>query len=353
MRNYLIFIIIVFLISGCAREKLYQKTLYVFGTLVEVSLWGSDEKTANSAIDSLAADFQRQHRQWHAWQPSDLTELNQAFTQNRSYTVNNRELLSLISESKIFYTQSEGLFNPAIGQLIELWGFHRDELSPMIPPTSDQIGALTRLAPNMNDVDIQGNVVYSRNSAVQLDFGAIAKGYAVDLAIEKLRKMGINNAIVNAGGNLKAIGKHGNRPWQIGIRHPDGEGVLAGVTISNEESVVTSGNYERYFEYVGKKYAHIIDPRTGMPASNFVSVTVIDPSATRADAASTALAVADVNNWHKIAKQMGIRYVLLMSGQGEIEMNPEMAKRVKFSSRENFKITISKPLIINTQSHIE
>ena len=90
-----------------------------------------------------------------------------------------------------------------------------------------------------------------------------------------------------------------------------------------------------------------------MPVSNFVSVTVIDSSATRADAASTALAVADVKNWHKIAEQMGIHYVLLMNAQGEIWMNPEMAKRIEFISKENFKITISKPLIINTLSHIE
>jgi len=353
MRIYLIFIFILFLIMGCAREQFHQKTFYVFGTLVEITISGADEKTANQAIDAIAADFQAMHRQWHAWQPSDLTALNQAFAEGKIETLKNAQLLSLLKESKILYTQSDGLFNPAIGQLIELWGFHRDELSSITPPTQNQITALTALAPTMEDIIIQGNTIFSRNSAVQLDFGAFAKGYAVDLAIEKLRKMGIENAIVNAGGNLKAIGKRGDRVWQIGIRHPSGKGVLAGVSIKGEESVVTSGNYERYYKYQGKYYAHIIDPRMGMPAQHFTSVTVIDSSAARADAASTALSVAGSKDWYRIAQKMGIRYVLLVDLQGKLVINPAMKKRLKFSSKENFKIEISKPLIINTQSHIE
>ena len=353
MRLYLIFIITLFLTISCAREQFHQKTFYVFGTLVEISISGADEKTANHAIDTIAADFQTLHREWHAWQASDLTALNFAFAQGKTGTVKSLQLLSLLKESKILYAQSEGLFNPAIGKLIELWGFHRDELSSMTPPTQSQISALTTLAPTMDDIDIQGNSVHSRNPTVQLDFGAFAKGYAVDLAIENLRKMGIENAIVNAGGNLKAIGQRGNRTWQIGIRHPSGQGVLAGVTIHGEESVVTSGNYERYYEYQGEKYAHIINPRTGMPVQHFTSVTVIDSSAARADAASTALSIAGLEDWHRIAQQMGIQYVILVTAQGELLMNPAMKKRLQFSSQENFKIKISKPLIINTQSHIE
>jgi len=349
----MIFTLILFLITGCAREQLYQKTFYVFGTLVEINISSKDEKLANQAIDTIAADFQTLHQEWHAWQPSDVTALNSALAQGRAGIVKNPQLLSLLKESKILHIQSNGLFNPAIGQLIELWGFHRNELSSMTPPTTDQITALTTLAPTMKDIIIQGNFVHSRNRAVQLDFGAFAKGYAVDLAVEKLRKMGVENAIVNAGGNLKAIGQRGDRAWQIGIRHPSGKGVLAGVNIKGEESVVTSGNYERYYEYQGKKYAHIIDPRTGMPAQHFTSVTVIDSSAARADAASTALSIAGENDWHHIAQKIGISYVLLVNLQGELLMNPAMKKRLTFNKNENFKIRISKPLIINTQSHIE
>jgi len=196
----------------------------------------------------------------------------------------------------------------------------------------------------MDALEIQSDQVSSRNRAVQLDFGAFAKGYAADLAIAKLHQLGIHNAIVNAGGNLKATGKKGDNPWLIGIRHPSGEGVLAAVAVRGEESVVTSGNYERFREYKGKRYSHIIDPRDGMPVEGFSSVTVIDPNGALADAASTALTVAGLSDWHRIARKMGIKYVMLVDAAGTVYVNPTMAERVQFQPNKKPKIVVSEPL---------
>ncbi|MDM8557658.1 FAD:protein FMN transferase [Candidatus Parabeggiatoa sp. HSG14] len=332
------------LFTGCGSKFHHQK-FYVFGTLVEVSLWGVSEQKASEAINVITQDFQTMHRHWHAWQPSPLTELNQAIAAGEAHTIQEPSLLLLLKKAKRFYNQSDGLFNPTIGQLIGLWGFHNEDLtSHRSLPSSEKIAELVTLSPGMDDIEIEDNRISSRNPAVQFDFGAFAKGYAVDLAVKKLRELGIQNAIVNAGGNLKAMGKKGDKPWLIGIRHPSGKGVLAAVALNEEESVITSGNYERFFEYEGVRYSHIIDPRKGKPVRGLTSVTVINRSGALADAASTALTVAGLQDWHRIARQMNIKYVMLVDEKGTIYMNPTMEMRVQLPAHEKSKVVISEPL---------
>jgi thiamine biosynthesis lipoprotein len=196
----------------------------------------------------------------------------------------------------------------------------------------------------MDDLTFDDGVLRSTNPAVQLDFGAFAKGVAVDHAIDILRAHGINNAIVNGGGDLRAIGSKGGAPWRVGIRHPQGEGVLAALEVRGDESVFTSGNYERYREHEGVRYAHILDPRSGLPVDGITSVTVIHENGGIADAAATALVVAGVENWHRIARQMGIHYVMLVDEAGTVYMNPAMQQRIEFSAEAPATIVISAPL---------
>jgi thiamine biosynthesis lipoprotein len=339
----LILIIITLFLTGCNRNQLYEEQLFVFGTIVSISIWGVPTEKARAAVNVIANDLQTMHRHWHAWQASPVTRLNQAFTTGQRWTVEESSLMPLLQLSKRFYQQTDGLFNPAIGKLIELWGFHQEEIPTTPPPSPTEVAQLVALKPTMNDVIIDGKEVFSRNPAVQLDFGAIAKGYAVDLATDKLRQLGIENAIVNAGGNLKAIGQKGDKPWRIGIRHPRGEGVLAAIAVSGEESVITSGDYERFREYNGKRYSHIIDPRTGNSAEGLTSVTVLDKSGAKADAASTALVIAEWQNWYRIARQMELKYVMLVDTAGTVFMTPAMAERVQFQ-QDKPKIVISEPL---------
>ncbi len=183
-----------------------------------------------------------------------------------------------------------------------------------------------------------------QNPAVSYDLGAFAKGYALDRAIERLHELGINNAIVNAGGDLRAIGQHGERPWRIGIRHPRQDGILASVEISGDASVFTSGDYERFFEVDGKRYHHIIDPRSGYPANKTTSVTIIHDNAATADAAATALFVAGPDDWVMIARNLHIRFVMLIDTDGIIHMNPAMQSRIQLEPDTNTEIRLSQPL---------
>lgn len=311
------------------QEPLVRQQFFAFGTLVEVSLYEVQQPLAEQALAAAEADFQRMHQQWHAWHPSELTEVNRRIAEGELATVP-PDLLRLITEAKRLSLLSNGLFNPAIGQLVRLWGFQQDNFSATQPPDSKTVYGLLRKRPSMDDLTIDDGTISSRNPAVQLDLGAVAKGFGIDRVIEHLQSLGVRNAIINCGGDLRAIGKHGNRPWRIGIRSPRGAGVLASLELGEDESVFTSGDYERFFESGGKRYHHILDPRTGYPAQQLTSVTVVHRDATTADAAATALFVAGPDDWRSVAQQLGIRYVMLVDRHGTVHMNPAMAARVQF-----------------------
>lgn len=333
-------LILLFAIQGCSRPTLYTQRLYVFGTLVDITLWGVPEDQARQRVEEISQEFHRMHSAWHAWQPGALTDLNNAIAQGREIEVH-ENLLPLLRQATVLYRKSDGLFNPAIGRLIGLWGFHKDDpLDGRPPPPKAQVAALVKSAPSMDDLVFDGNRVGSRNRDVQIDLGGFAKGYAVDWAINELRSRGVENAIVNAGGDLRAIGSKGDHPWRIGVRHPQGKGVLAAIEVHGDESIFTSGNYERYNEYKGIRYPHIIDPRTGQPVQGVTSVTVIHDNGAEADAAATALVVAGVKEWPRIARRMGIDQVMLVEENGTVHMTPAMAKRVQFEGeRPRIEIT--------------
>jgi thiamine biosynthesis lipoprotein len=330
-RRRFLLVLLAGVVLGCGPSTgLYHERIYVFGTLVDVSLWGVTEEQGRRAVADLDRTFQTQHFEWHAWKPGALTDLNAAIARGEPGRAT-PHLVRLIEISKGLSAQSDDLFNPALGHLIRLWGFHNDELPAGPPPTRSEIEAWVAKRPRMGDVTVEGGLVRSSNPAVMLDFGAIAKGYAVDLAVERLRTLGIRNALVNAGGGMTAIGRHADRPWRVGVRHPQGKGVLAALELHDGESVHTSGNYERYSEHEGIRYGHIIDPRTGYPGREIVSATVIHDDGAVADAAATALVLAGLADWQRIAGQMGVTLAMLVDERGTVHMPPAMAARVHFA----------------------
>lgn len=332
------------LLAACSRdEPVYHEQFLAFGTIIDVTLYGMEPKRAHQAADAVEKDFNYMHTTWHAWKPSALTRVNEQLATTEAFAAP-PSVLPLIVRSQELSRKSGGLFNPAIGQLLNLWGFQSDERPPGPPPSPDAIKALVDAHPGMDDLNLDGVTLRSSNPAVKLDFGGIAKGYGIDMVIDHLRQMGIRNAIINAGGNLRAIGRHGERPWRIGIRNPHGPGILASVEVDGDASVVTSGDYERYFEYKGVRYHHIIDPRTGYPTQGVASVTVIHDNAAEADVASTALLIAGPERWHEVARNLGIKYVMLITSDGTAHMNPAMAERVRFETEKPPRVVLSAPL---------
>jgi thiamine biosynthesis lipoprotein len=330
------------LLSGCTQPPPdYHQSLFIFGTLVDITVHDAPAEQAANAVAAVDKAFQRMHREWHAWKPGgELVELNRHLAAGKGTTVSDF-LLPLLLQARTLSIQSDGLFNPAVGRLISLWGFHSDEPPPGPPPATSAIEQLLAAEPDMSALLIEGNRVSSDNPAVQLDLGGFAKGYALNQAIARLRGHGLDNVIVNAGGDLCVSGRHGDRPWQIGIRHPQGDGVMAALAVADGECVLTSGNYERYREYEAVRYAHIIDPRTGWPVRHVASATVIHNDGAVADAAATALTVAGPDDWQRIARRMGLVYVMLVDESGTVYLSPAMAERIRFAEGQGDAVVVS------------
>lgn len=325
-----------------APERFYRETLYVFGTLVEIEIRGAAPDDARAAAAEVAGAFDRMHREWHAWRPGGaLGRLNAAIARGAAETVD-PELAALLAKGQALSAASGGLFEPAIGGLIAAWGFHDDKPPVGAPPASAEIARWVSARPRMADLDIDGATIRSRNPAVRLDLGGFAKGAALDTAAALLRARGIENAVLNAGGDLTVLGTHGERPWRAAVRDPFVWGAVAGVALRPGESLYTSGNYERYFEQDGERFAHILDPRTGRPAPDIVSATVLHRDGTLADAAATALSVAGPEAWRDVAAAMGVEAALLIDATGAIHMTEAMAARAELL-RPAPAIIVAKP----------
>ena len=346
VKNYVTLLLcLFFLVSSCSKSgsEIYKEQLFVFGTIVEINIWGVDRQQAKEASAVLAEDFDYMNRTWHPWQGGSLSRMNSLFPLGVAFS-GSPAVLPVIKKAKLLSRQSDYLFNPAIGNIIKLWDFENPDIKQMQPPEPDDIKVLLDKNMTLDNLHIQGVSIRSDVKELAVDLGAIAKGFGVDMAIEQLRNMGINNAIINAGGDLRAIGKPGKRNWKIGIRHPRNKGTIASLEIERDESVFTSGDYERYFEYEGQRYHHILDPRTGYPAQDTISVTVIHADAATADAAATALFIAGPDDWHRIARAMGLTQVMLIDKNMRIQMTPAMAERIEIDDIQQYDIVISEPL---------
>ena len=330
-------------IAACtAQPNEHRAEFFVFGTLLEVTIYDAVEAQANEAFTLLQGEFQNMHHEWHAWEPGLLTDINTAFSEGRPATAS-PAIVEMTRRSQIIEQQSAGRFNPAIGALIRLWGFHTSEY-PIEGPAPDplSIDELLSSHPSSRDIHFDGLVMKSDNPAVQLDFGGIAKGYAIDIACDSLKELGIKNAIINAGGDLRAIGRHGDRAWRVAVRDPAG-GIIGTLEAGNDEAIFTSGNYVRFRREADNRYPHILDPRTGWPVDELASVTVAAAEGTLADAAATALIVAGLDEWVDVARALELDQVLLVNEDGQVYLTPQMNERMEFV--EGIERQVVRPLI--------
>lgn len=336
-------------LTACSKEPLYQEESFVFGTRVEVSVYGEEEQHARLAVTAVMHEFQRLHNMLHAWKPSALSEINAAFSHGKPVSIG-AELQSILHDAALLSAQSDDIFNPAIGGMVKLWGFHADEFKPALPDKS-RLAKLLAAKPRMGDISfkkLQGNKtglweISSANPAVSLDLGGYAKGVALDRAALLLKQQGISNALINIGGNVLALGTHGSRAWRVGIQHPRKPGPLATLELHDGEAIGTSGDYQRYFELGGLRYCHLIDPRNGQPAQGTQAVTVLthgDRAGVLSDATSKPIFMSGKNAWHAMARQMRIEKALLVDSEGIVHITADMQKRLEFTDANMIKLSV-------------
>jgi thiamine biosynthesis lipoprotein len=316
--------------SYAGNEAIHRIPGHVFGTTVEVAIYGEPEARANLLGARVLNEFDRLHHKFHAWQPSALTALNDSIARGESYQAD-AEMVSLLQTATQLAERSDNLFNPAIGHLIRLWGFQSSDITAQSPAPA-QIKRWVDANPRMSDLRYDGMQISSRNKAVMIDLGGYAKGYALDQAARILRDAGVKAALINVGGNVLAVGQPGDRPWKVGIRNPRGEGTVAAVELHDNEAMGTSGDYQRYFMKDGKRHPHIIDGRTGQTIDLVASVTIITSggldAGLRSDGSSKPLFIAGPLHWRATAQRLGLDEVMLIDANRNVEMTPAMRERI-------------------------
>ncbi len=275
------------LFSGCENtKKLYKDTGLFAATFVEVT--SPDKKSAKivfSKMEELEAIF-------NIFDPdSDISRLNQS-AGIKPVRVST-ELIKLIEISRILYKETNGAFNPAAGKIFGLWKTAIKNNAARYIPGDEKIKKLLKSA-TMDSVKVEpkNQTVFVTDKNTRLDLGGIAKGFMVAEAVQALKNTGIDSALINAGGDIYALGLKDERGWKIGIRNPQIKSQILETIQVKDTAIATSGDYEQSITYEGREYSHIINPATGYPVENNTkSVTVITPNPTEADAFATALSV--------------------------------------------------------------
>ncbi|MFY2763642.1 FAD:protein FMN transferase [Arenimonas sp. MALMAid1274] len=318
------------LLGACTRgEPPRVETLHVFGSTTEIELRDATPEQSQAALAEISALLNRRHREWHAWEPSELTRINAAFAAGRPAEAP-PSVLDLIRRAQPLSDASEGLFDPAIGGLIAAWGFHTSSYPVLTPPPSpDTLAAWRAQRPRLADVTVVGNQVRSRNPRVQLDFGALAEGVAVADAIEVLVRHRIRHALVGMGGDVMALGDGDGKPWRVGLRDPFG-GVLGSIELADGEALFSTGNYSKFRESPsGARWSHILDPRTGYPARGAAAVVVLHRDPLLADAGATALFVAGPSGFERLARRMRLACALMVTEENELLITTAMTARAQ------------------------
>jgi len=301
---------------------LRSRTLGVMGTDLVIEVAGHDPAALDAAIDAAVAELVRVEDMMTDWRESPLTRLNDAAGEGPHAVP--PELAKLVARALLVAEASGGAFDPTYKAFGQLWDL---EATPPRFATDEQIAAARPFVGWQKvAVDLERSTI-TLPAGFALGLGGIAKGYGVDRAMQVLMDRGVEHAIVNAGGDLKALGKRLDLPWRVAVKHPrERERVLAVVPVSNT-CLVTSGDYERFVEHAGVRYHHIIDPRTGKPSTGCMSATVIAPDAAFADAVATALCVLGPEEGLALIAKLPRTEALLVAQDGTVHRSPGLRER--------------------------
>jgi len=308
------------MLPGCEeRPQRVSRSQLLMGTVVDIVV-NAPPDLAESAIDAAFAEMRRIENQMSSHvEKSDVWRLSHS-SGPIEVSAETSEVLRL---GLAVARQSGGAFDLSLGGLKQLWGI--ETATPRIPDDDEIRAALQGTGPDA--LRLEGQTAFKQQPALQIDLGGIAKGFAIDRAVAVLRQAGVRHASVNAGGDLRLLGDRGDRPWRIGIQHPRRSGELLATLELAETAVVTSGDYERYFERDGIRYHHLFDPQTGRPARDCQSVTVVADEAMLADALATAAFVLGPERGMEFLQQFEVEGILV-TASGEVLVTPGLQQQM-------------------------
>lgn len=309
MRQKLFYILLILFFLGCSvQPEKIKRTTISMGTTIEIQVIHPDADKANEAVTEAFVEVERINQKY-----STYIDSNYIWFMNNSgvgeYEVDD-ETFYLLEKCEEVYNATNGGFDAAIGMYIDILGFESDNPDE---PTQEEIqSALDKVG--WKHVELLDGNILKKNKPVKINFGGIAKGYAVDRMSEVLKENGIEKYLVNAGGEL--IGE-GNE-WTIGIQHPRERNELLGKILLNGTAVASSGDYEQYFEKDKKRFHHIINPVTGLPALETQAVTIITDNDIDADAYSTGIFVMGPEEGLKTIESLNNIEGLIVDSSGAV-----------------------------------
>ena len=323
----LLAVMVPFLVAGCERNRgVFEDKINALGTFAQISISGVPAEQARQAALMVEEELLELDKVGYTFKlEGELQQLNEALAQRKSMTVSDGLLEVIIEASKLF-SLSGGLFNPAAGQLTAFWEFHCDKDDCEVSPYPSEVQKLVdqRVAkiitrpPSMDDLIIKGNKISSRNRQVKLEFGDMIRGLALDKGIQRLREIGVVNAMIDIGGSVRTIGTRGDHDWWIGLLDADGKDLIGSIENIDDQAVVAVRASDKSFDKSGSVYRHIVDPRTGMPASAIQSVVVMHENAMIANASAVTILIAGIKDWKAVADRMGAHKILLITKDGNI-----------------------------------
>ncbi len=301
-------------VSGCA-PKPHSESRFIMDTLVRIEAYGSG---APGAISAALDEMARIEALMSSHIPtSDVSRLNAAAGKHPVEVSD--ETAFVLTEALRISRLSDGAFDVTVGPLVEAWGITGERQRV---PSSGEVERAVQLV-DYRRLSLEGNVAFLEIPGMRVDLGAIAKGYAVDRAVRVLADNGISSALLDAGGNVFVLGNRPDGgPWRVGIRHPRRTEDALAVLEAKDLTIVTSGDYQRYFVQDGKRYHHIFDTSSGYPARGVMSATVVSRSSVEADALSTAVFIMGPTDGLALIELLEGVEALVMDQDGEVFMTP-------------------------------
>ncbi|MFH2028583.1 MAG: FAD:protein FMN transferase, partial [Nanoarchaeota archaeon] len=296
-RKIIFLLILLLLVTGCTYKV--EDTKELMGTIVTITVYDSDKGKAELAVMDAFEEISRIDKLL-----SNYNNESEVYLLNKEGMIDNPsvELSENIKKARYYSELSNGAFDITVQPILDLYSKSFSEKG--VAPGDDEINNVLQKV-SYDYIYTKPGLILFRTDGMSITLGGIAKGYAIDQAINVLRRERIKHALVNAGGDMRAIGNKGNEDWQIALQNPRNKEEFITVIPLNDKSVVTSGDYERYFDE-NKTFHHIIDPRTGYSATELMSVTIIANNAWDADAISTSVFV--------LGKEKGLELIESLNG---------------------------------------
>lgn len=323
----------VFMMQGCgANNKPATKTGFMLDTNIEITAYGKKAKAGKAVNDAFNRVRDIDNKMSPKLPASSVVKINDAA--GKDHVKVDGDTYYVIKQGEKYGKLTGGMFDISVAPLVNLWGIGTDK--QRVPSQSEIDDALHLIDYKKVKIENDNNIMLPI-SGMGIDLGGIAKGYAADCAKQTILKDGIDKALINLGGNVYAVGsKTDGSDWRIGIQDPlDSKGNYVGIVNVKDKSVVTSGNYERFFEANGKRYHHIFDLSTGYPSDNgVISTTIISDKSITGDALSTSVYVLGVDKGLKLVESMDGIDAIMITSDKKIYATPGAKKIFKITNEE-------------------